>query len=214
MPNHFDSTSHHLQKVLQPPSDLLSLKRGMHSKEAPGVHATIKIERKDIYRPAQTTKTCHASFPLIVSTDWFLGISRGLSSGSAVVHDLFLQCNVVSSTRISASPRSAVLLSWLFSLFGYFPPQRRIDPGIKFAERRIQELVQEAGGVRWFVEALATHGNHFRLQVIGRAQESLFTRGPMEYRLAPRQNFVIVASPTASLGGLCCPCVSTRRAAD
>ena len=35
------------------------------STKAQGVHTTTKIEGKDINRPAQTTKTCHASFPLI-----------------------------------------------------------------------------------------------------------------------------------------------------
>ena len=33
-----------------------------------GVHTTTKIERKDINKPALTTKTCHASFPLIISS--------------------------------------------------------------------------------------------------------------------------------------------------
>ena len=64
------------KRELQPPCDLLKLhtntearsKQGIHSKEAQGVHATTKKERKDIHRPAQITKTCHTSFPLIVSS--------------------------------------------------------------------------------------------------------------------------------------------------
>ena len=44
------------------------LKHDAQSKEAQGVHTTTKLERKDINRPAQTTQTCHASFPLVVSS--------------------------------------------------------------------------------------------------------------------------------------------------
>ena len=44
------------------------LKRDTHSKNAQGVHTTTKIERKDTYRPAQSSKTCalpfHLLFPL------------------------------------------------------------------------------------------------------------------------------------------------------
>ena len=39
-----------------------------HSTKAQGVHTTTKNERKNTNRPAQSTKTCHASFSLIVSS--------------------------------------------------------------------------------------------------------------------------------------------------
>ena len=43
------------------------MKHDAHSKKAQDVHTT-KIERKDINMPAQTTKTCHACFPLVASS--------------------------------------------------------------------------------------------------------------------------------------------------
>ena len=63
------------KRRLQPPFDLLKLhtntkarlKRGTHCKKAQGVHAT-KIERKATNRPAESTKTCHASFSLFTLT--------------------------------------------------------------------------------------------------------------------------------------------------
>ena len=46
------------------------------SKKAQGVHSTTKFEKKDISRPAQSTKTCHAIFSLAVSSHHLHLLSR------------------------------------------------------------------------------------------------------------------------------------------
>ena len=61
------SASNSFKKKKQHTNTKARLLRGTHSRKAQGVFATRKIEKKDTDRPAQTTQTCHASFPLIVS---------------------------------------------------------------------------------------------------------------------------------------------------